>query len=139
MCSSLQPVPHANCSSLQVQLAPTQSTKMQGNAQAWCRVVPRAFRVYAQGAVYLQVVCAFRFYNSAVRAFLAGGLAPKAQNRAKYCAAARNRPLSRTEGKHAGQPQPRAGLHRNVFRFLKYDCNLHEERQMWNDDDVVAW
>jgi hypothetical protein len=43
------------------------------------------------------------------------------------------------EGKHAGQPQPRAGLHRNVYRFLQYDCNLHEERQMWNDDDVVAW
>jgi hypothetical protein len=44
------------------------------------RLVPRAFRVCAQ------VVCAFCLYSSAVRAFLAGGVAPKAQNCANYCA-----------------------------------------------------
>jgi hypothetical protein len=46
---------------------------------------------------------------------------------------------NKAEGKHARQPQPREGLYRNVYRFLQYDCNLHNEQQMWNDDGVVAW
>jgi hypothetical protein len=65
---------------------------------------------FAPEVQFFASFCDSRFYNSAVIAFLAGGVAHKAQNCAEQCAAARNRPLKQGLGKHAGRPQSRTGL-----------------------------
>jgi hypothetical protein len=103
------------------------------------RVVPRAFRVCAQGAVLCQL---FALSVSIIAQFVLFWLAelrPRRKTVQIIALQQETAHYNRAEGKHAGRPQPRAGLICNVDRFFQYDCSLHEERQIWNDDDIVAW
>jgi hypothetical protein len=92
----------------------------------------------------LQVFCAPCFDEGAVLAFLAGGISPKTQNKnnkAKQSIALQQGNAHCTKAKEStqGNPNRAQGFIAMSYSVLQYTCELHKERQMWNDDDVVAW